>query len=216
MKFPKLTRAPFTLIFLLLGGLFILSACSMPPAAPTLAPTIDPATYVAAAVNTLSVRMTEDALRNPTATPVPTETPVPFTPTSPPPTATATPEATATETPTQQPAVSAEFLYASTFPDNKRERVPNEKFGVAFGFKNTGTVTWQPGYRLKIVNFQGEDTVEKEVELSRNVPPGEKIEFDLWAYGSETLGQHVWYFQLYTANGGPVPGGVASYSYTSK
>jgi len=178
---------------------------------------MDYATVVAQAVNTMSAKMTEQALANPTATPVPptetpqpTETPVPPTPTS------STPEATATSAPTQAPAVSAQALYTATFPDNKKEYIPNEDFSLALGFKNTGSVNWDPGTKIKLVGFKGEVTCQPEQELSKGVEPGAKIEFDLWAFGSETLGEHIWYFQLYNAQGIAIPGGYISFTYTSK
>ncbi len=212
MKLSRTFTGSLVIIVLLAGSL--LASCS--PSAPVAAqPTQDPATIVAAAVSTLrsQMRMTEQAMPTPmptaTATTIPTETPIP---------ATATPSAptlTPTATATTAPAISAKFLSAGAFPENKAERVPNERFSVAIRFLNTGTTGWVPGYRLKLVNFQGEATVQLEAELGQGVDPGKPVEFDLWAYGSETLGTHIWYFQLYTPQGVPVPGGVASYSYKS-
>jgi hypothetical protein len=215
MRIPSIPLKTLVMLFLL--GSAILAGCAAPaPAAPTPAPTIDPATYVAAAVETLSAQMTAEALAHPSATPVPTDTPVPPTPTPALPTETPTPSISATPTATEAPALSAQFNYAATYPEHKYEYVPNEKFGLAMGFLNTGSVTWEPGYRFKLVNYEGEITVQTEVELGKAVPPGEKIEFNMWAFGSETLGKHVWVFQLYTSQGAPVPGGVGVYSYTAK
>lgn len=199
----------------LLGSLLV--GCGMlSPATPAPLPTQDPATYVAAAVKTLGAQMTDEAKRNPSPTPtlaptstptvIPTETPIP---------ATDTPSVPPTATNTTAPALSAQALYAATFPKNSREYVPNEKFGLALGFKNTGTITWPPGFKVVLVGFQGEVTVQKELEMGKAVAPGEKCEFDLWAFGSETLGQHIWYFQLYSPNGAAVPGGAISFYYTS-
>src|SRR5690242_18464907 len=95
----------------------ILAGCAAPT--PAALPTQDPATFVAAAVQTLSAQMTEQALRNPTATTVPTNTPIP-TETPVPPTFTpALPSETPTSTATTAPAISAKFLSAGTFPVNK-------------------------------------------------------------------------------------------------
>lgn len=203
--------------FCLLSVFLSLAGCSTPTPAPTAMPTVDPATYIAAAVETLSAQMTEEALRNPTATPVPpTNTPVPPTNTPEPPAATATPAIPPTATATQAPALSAQFLYAATYPENKRIYVPNEEFGLALGFQNTGTITWSPGTILKIINFKGEITVQQKVEIESVVEPGDKVEFNLWAYGSETLGEHTWVFQIYNREGGAISGGVGYFSYTSK
>jgi hypothetical protein len=190
-----------------------LGGCSTPTAAPL--PTQDPATLVAAAVNTLSAQMTEVALRNPTATTVPTNTPLPTQTPIPPTPTPAQPTLTPTAIATTAPAISAKFLSAGTFPVNKFEYKPNEKFGLAVRYLNTGTTAWQPGYLLKLVNFQGEITVQTELELGQAIDPGKPVEFDLWAFGSETLGRHIWYFQLFTPQGVAVPGGSAVFSYTA-
>ena len=216
MKLSLPLTGKLAVILILVSAL--LAGCgAFTPAQPTVSPlpTTDPATYVAAAVQTLAAQMTEEALRNPTATATPeptatlepTITPIPVTP---------TPAMSPTPVATQAPPLSAQALYAAAYPENKTERVPNEKFSLALGFKNTGSITWEPGYRVKIVNFEGEITVQQEVELGKSVAAGEKVEFNLWAYGSETLGKHVWVFQLYTPNGAAVPGGGIAYTYTSK
>ena len=211
---PYRRAAILILASLLVAGL--LAACAAPTAAPTVAPTVDQATYIAAAVNTLAARMTDEALKNPSPTPQPSATPVPPTNTPLPPTDTPTPTIEPTITVTEAPALSAQFLYAVTYPENKRVYVPNEEFGLALGFQNTGTITWPPGCLIRITGFQGEITVQQDGSLSVGVEPGKKGEFNLWAYGSETLGPHTWYFQIYTPNGVPIPGGVGSFSYVSQ
>lgn len=205
----------------------MLAACAAPTTEPTVlpptaAPTMDPATVVAAAVSTISAQMTEQALLNPTDTPMPTDTPVPPTPTLMPPTPTfdptaATQQAQPTTAPTDQPVggLSARFLYSTTYPENKREYLPNETFSLAMGFENNGSVDWEPGSRLQITGFVGEITVQQDAVLERGVPAGEKAEFNLWAYGSETITTHTWYFQIVTPSGGVIPGGYGSFTYTS-
>ncbi len=86
---------------------------------------------------------------------------------------------------------------------------------MAVRFLNTGTAAWQPGFQLQLVSFEGEVTVQKEAELGQGVEPGKAAEFDLWAFGSELLGRHIWYFQLYTPQGVAVPGGSAMFTYVS-
>lgn len=215
MKISQLPVCRFLSILIILTTL--LAGCT--PATPAPAPTLDPATLVAAAVQTLSAQQTQQALLNPTATYTlqPTATTAP-TNTPEPPTATPTLSFTLTPVPptnTPAPAVSALFQYTTTYPENKREYVPNEKFGLAVGFKNTGTVTWDSNYTLKIVSFVGEITVQQDAMLGKSVKPGEKGEFNLWAYGSETITTHTWVFQMYTSSGGAVPGGSAVFSYKS-
>ena len=211
MRIKLLPLHRLALYMILFSGL--ITSCSPAPAS-TLAPTQDPATLVAAAVKTLSARYTAEAKAHPSATPtIPTPS---LTPTMTPLPATATPEApAAADTPTVQPAMSSQALYTTTTPENKREYIPNEKFTLALGFKNTGTVTWAAGSKVKLVSYKGEVTVNPEVTTDKAVAPGDKVEFDLWAFGSETLGQHTWYFQLYSAQGLPIPGGAIAFSYTS-
>jgi len=215
MKISFFHTGKVALIAVLIGTL--LSGCGvLAPATPTPMPTVDQQQLINFAVQTLSAQMTQDALAHPSATPTPeptftptltpTETPIPPTPTL------ATPP---TSTATLAPPLSGQALYAATIPENKTERVPNEKFTLALGFKNTGTIAWEPGSRLVLVSFQGEITVQTEISLDRRVEPGEKVEFNLWAYGSETLGKHVWIFQLYAPSGGAIPGASIAYTYTS-
>lgn len=211
----KITYSKFVCTAQLLAFVgLILAGCSPAPTAIHL-PTQDPATLVAEAVKTLGAQMTEEAIRNPsptptsTVTPTPTDTPIPPSPTPDIPTFTPT----ATETPA--PLISAKFLTAGTFPENKFKYIPNERFGLAIRFRNTGTYAWDAGYKLKLVSAQGEITVQPEANLGKGIDPGQAAEFDLWAFGSETLGRHTWFFQLYSSAGVPVPGGSAVFSYES-
>lgn len=205
---------------------FAMTGCSVL----TPAPTPDINVMIAAAVQTVEVRMTESARLNPSATPLPTATPLP-SPTPVPPTATATatsatqaasvagtavpgvPAATATQGIVN--GIAGKFLYAATFPENKREYLPNEKFGLALGFQNVGTVTWESGCYIKLVNFTGEVTVQTELKIDKNVGSGDKVEFNLWAFGSEMLGPHTWVFQVYNPAGGAIPGAAGAFSYKS-
>lgn len=223
LKKPSLTGR--IIAFLMLASL--LASCAAPTAMPsavppTAAPTMDPATVVAAAVSTISAQMTEQALLNPTATPLPTNTPVPPTATPLPPTPTLEPAAATQQAqPTALPAdapvggLSAKFLYSATYPGNKREYLPNETFSLAMGFQNNGTASWEPGSMLQITGFVGEVTVQQDAKLEKGVAPGEKAEFNLWAFGSETITTHTWYFQIVQPSGGVIPGGYGSFTYTS-
>lgn len=220
MKALKLARF---LVFLLVFSLVIAGCSPATPVPATPVPTMDPATMVAAAVSTISADMTAEALRNPsptpqpTATTAPTDTPVPPTETPEPVTATpATPEATATSEDGSYGPVSAKALYTTTYPENKRNYIPNEKFGLALGFLNNGTVDWDEDYMIQVTRVDGEKTVQPDAKLGRSVRAGEKAEFNVWGFGSETLGQHTWYFQVYTSGGIPVPGGFISFTYTSE
>jgi hypothetical protein len=159
--------------------------------------------------------MTQTAASLPTATststpePTATEIPVPPTPTA------DLPTVTPSATETSAPAVAAKFLTASTYPENKLAYTSNERFSVSVRFMNTGTVSWEPGSILQLTGSEGEVTVQPQAIVERAIAPGEVIEFDLWAFGSETKGKHTWYFQLSTATGIPIPGGFAAFSYDS-
>ena len=182
-------------------------------AAPTQAPTPDLNILVQLVaqrvVETVQVQLTQDALMNPTATPVltntshPSNTPAPTIPVL---------AATATAKPVGD---KAEFLYAVTFPGNRSVFVPNEEINIAWGLKNVGSITWTQGYRLVYVGGEA-FTSRYEILLGRVVAPGEKAEFDFGAFGSEQLGAHTTYWQLVNEAGGAVPGGYVSFTYTSE
>jgi hypothetical protein len=150
----------------------------------------------------------------PTATPTqaPTATPIP--------TATETLASTASETaspvPTAiPPALSADVLKIWSYA-NTTVYIANHGFTLAIYMKNTGTITWKPGYQLRFTGLTngGDVTVQPVQDLTVEVKPGGKVEFDLWAFGSETLGDHTWYFQLFTADGKKVPGSQCSFTFT--
>lgn len=190
-----------------------LASCTAP--APIPAPTQDQAVIVDAVVKTINAQHTQDAFLIPTNTLFPTETQVHATPSAIPTTESPTKTIQPTETATPRPAYSAKLLYVTSYPENKREYVGNERFGIALGFQNTGTVAWQAGTNVKLVSNSGEVTVQLEVSIDKSVPPGEKVEFDLWAFGSEWYGDHTFVFQLYNDQGLAIPGGYASFTYTS-
>ncbi|NPV56383.1 MAG: hypothetical protein HPY76_06915, partial [Anaerolineae bacterium] len=160
MKSPILFRfaIPCLLIFA--------AACT--PAVPQ-DPTTDPL-LLAFAVQTAHADLTAEALANPSATPTPTDTPVPPPTNTPEPTFTLAPVYTATpagsSTPTQAQGAAVEFVYAATYPENKRVFLPNETFGLALGFQNVGTVPLS-GCLIKLVNFSGEDTVDDQASSDK-------------------------------------------------
>jgi hypothetical protein len=189
----------------------MLSACSaFAPAEPTPDLTI----LNENARQTVVAEITADAQANPTAvfTLPPTYTPYPTY------TVAVTPTETPTPGPTETPKPSgnqAKFLYASTYPESKREYQSNEIFNIAFGFQNIGEVTWDPSYALIFVGGD-QFTGTTVIPLGRNVAPGEKCEFNMGAFGSEDLRVHTAYWSLVTGAGVPVPGGGASFTYTAK
>ncbi|HVP21956.1 MAG TPA: hypothetical protein VMS73_08865 [Anaerolineaceae bacterium] len=151
---------------------------------------------------------TDTATLLPTATLIPTDTPVPPT---------LTPTGSPTPTATRQPDLAAVGLKVWTYPEDKTRYTGNEGFGLAIYYKNTGKLAWKPGYKLKLVKHVGvgEVTVQPEMDLPVSVPSGGKVEFDLWAFGSEHYGQHTWYFQLFTDTGIAIPGSQVSFAFAS-
>ena len=121
---------------------------------------------------TVVAEITAEAQANPTVvfTQPPTYTPYPTYTAVVIPTETPTPGPTATPKPSGN---QAKFLYANTFPENRRVFYPNEIFSIGFGFENIGEVTWDPGYALVYV---GGDrfTSTTAIPLGRNVAPRRK------------------------------------------
>lgn len=197
------------ILFMLLVAL-ILAACTSSPSTPAPTPDLNLLVQLVAqrAVETVQAQMTQEALAHPSPTPAPTDTPLP-SPTLPPPTS-------MVPTATQQPIGDrAEFLYAVTYPENRTVFVPNEAINIAWGLKNVGTVTWSPDYVLRYVGGEA-FTARYEIPLGKVVAPGEKAEFNFGAFGSEELGKHTTYWQLYNPYGAPVPGGYVSFTYISQ
>ena len=202
---------------------FVLASCSGPaslsatPAPTQVVPTLaasptntpfSPATQVPPPTTTATSLPTVTQAPSPTATStslptatlVPSETPVPATP---------------TRVNTQPPPLSAQVLKVWTY-SNQTVFIANQGFSLAIYLKNTGNITWQPGYQLKFTGLTngGDITVQPQQDLTVAVAPGGKIEFDLWAFGSETLGDHTWFFELFTDTGKAVPGSGCSFTFT--
>jgi hypothetical protein len=185
----------------------LLASCG----AANTAPTPD----IAVVVVTIQAQLTQDALNNPSATPLPTATPIPSAtpvPATPTPAVTSTPVATNTP---QIPFLKAKFVYSVTYPGNRTNYVPNEQIHFEAGFQNVGSLTWNQGYALRWVGGE-KFTSRYEVRLGNAVPTGSKAVFDYDAFGSEQLGKHISYWQLYADSGVAVPGGSAYFSYISE
>ena len=211
MNFPARSFISLFLLSIFLG--FFASSCAPQPN--TMPPEINQAEIIDAVVQTLNAQNTQVALLQPSNTPAPTQTPIPPSPTPVPNTPTVTITSEPTNTPTQEVAISASVVYVVSYPENKREYVGNESFGIALGFLNTGTTTWEAGSKVKLVSYNGEPTVQLETTVDKAVAPGERVEFNLWAFGSEWYGDHTFVFQLFTAQGLAIPGGYATFTYTS-
>ena len=205
------SKKSWSAAILILSISIMLSACSgFAPAEPTP----DPVVLQDNARQTVVAEITADAQANPTAvfTQQPTYTPYPTYTAVVIPTETPTPGPTATPKPSGN---QAKFLYANTFPENRRVFYPNEIFNIGFGFENVGEVTWDPAYAL--IHIGGDQfTSTTVIPLGRFVKPGEKADFSLGAFGSEDLRVHTTYWSLVTGAGVPVEGGSAYFSYSAE
>jgi len=203
-------KTKFTLLLFTSLATIFLTSCSLFPLSPE-----KQANATLNAFSTVFAEMTTQAFLYPeiTETPQSTSTNISsLTPTASE-TTTQVPTSTFTPSPTS-PTLKAELLYVTTFPEYKTEFTPNEKFGVAIGFLNTGSVTWGAGSKLLLVGYDGEYvTVQTEAILETPVAPGKKVEFNIWAFGSEDMSYQSNYFQLYSEFGVPIDGGYAVFSY---
>lgn len=168
-------------------------------------------TAIAGAVTAQVVAMTTNAFLYPSSTPTPEPTP----------TQTFTPEPTFTPLPSNTPMptatvplLEAKLLSMGTFPVNRNKFEPNENFSITIMFQNVGTIPWYAGSKLVLTGHEGEHiTVQQESIIDRQVNPGEKYEFMLWAYGSEDMSYQVFYFQIYNDAGVPIKNGHAAFGY---
>ncbi len=185
-----------------------ISANSLPPQA----------TMVAGAVSTIDARLTAQAMADPapTATQVPSAVSTQAAPIIIPllPTLADTVAGTPTATP---PAEAAQVLKVWLYPSSKTEYHGNEGFGIAIYLKNIGSATWVPGFLLRLASHNGpaEVTVQTFEDLTVDVPPQGKVEFDLWGFGSETPGKQIYTYKLFTSDGYAVVGSEATINFTS-
>lgn len=201
--------------FCVMAAALVLAGCAGTPE-----PTIDPNVVYTQAASTVQAQLTETAAAMPTATqtPEPTATPVPPTatpteilPTLPPVGSggEATAVATATVAPTYSagstnPAPGKQTGDAATWgynqPGDNQTFKPNEEFLLSWGFTNTGTTTWKPGYKWVFVSGQSLSGV-KEVVLDREIKPGEKWEANIRAFLPGEEGTYISRWYLYNASG---------------
>ena len=101
------------------------------------------------------------------------------------------------------------------------EYTPNTLFTFDVVFENDGTVNWPPQVEMRNTGSVSTYTGHRPnviVDTSNNpVKPGDRLGFSISAHGSEELGWHTFYFQLYDAvSGVPIPGGYGYFSYLAK
>ncbi len=158
-------------------------------------------------------------------------------PTALPPTATPDPAAAAAVSAAASPAtgesfagVHAKFVnsYAYTVGGDsgsekkfETEYTPNTLFNFDVVFENDGTFNWPPQVEMRNTGSVSTYTGHRPsvtVDTSANpVEPGERQGFSIAAHGSEELGYHTFYFQLFDAVSGiAIPGGYGYFSYLAK
>ncbi len=212
----KISTCIFAKYFLAILLAAALTGCA---AGPFSANSLPPqATMVADAVSTIDARLTALAMADPapTATQVPVVVSTQAAPNTTPllPTLAATSAGTPTATP---PAEAAQVLKVWLYPSTKTEYHGNEGFGIAIYLKNIGSTTWVPGFQLRLASHNGpaEITVQTFEDLTVDVPPQGKVEFDLWGFGSETAGKQVYTYKVFPSDGYAVAGSEATINFTS-
>jgi hypothetical protein len=214
MKYNQAMFRPSILLFGLFCSLF-LTSCANQGKSPVPTQANPTPTLVQSAVTLTNVPL---PTATPSLPPTPSFTPLPSA------TLTMAPSATTVSTQTALPPTptitktkslpfSAQVLRVWSY-QNKKEYVSNEGFLLAVYLKNTGTESWGPGYQLRYTGQTNDGfiTVQPVVDLTVIVPPGGKVEFDMWAFASETLGPDTWFFSLFDEKGKIIPGSQADFS----
>lgn len=101
------------------------------------------------------------------------------------------------------------------------EYTPNTLFNFDVVFENDGTLAWPPQVEMRNTGSVSTYTGHRPnviIDTSNDpVLPGERLGFSMAAHGSEELGYHTFYFQLFDANSGvAIPGGYGYFSYLAK
>lgn len=101
------------------------------------------------------------------------------------------------------------------------EYVPNTLFNFDVVFENDGTIPWPSQIEMRNTGSVSTYTGHRPsvlIDTSADpVMPGERQGFTIAAHGSEELGYHTFFFQLYDAiSGSIIAGGSGSFSYLAK
>ncbi len=101
------------------------------------------------------------------------------------------------------------------------EYTPNVLFNIDVVFENDGDTVWPALIEMRNVSTSGTYTGHSPNVIVDTtyapVVPGGKRAFTIAAHGSEDLGYHTFYFQLYDAvSGSLIAGGSGSFSYLAK
>ncbi len=195
-------------IFLSFLAIFFSAACT---SANDATPTTDVNAIYTMAAKTVVAELTGTAAvvtptQPLTSTPLPQETTATPVPTSTVPTATPTltPSATATATVTPQASPTDEFCdnaawVADVSVQDGTEMAPGQAFEKTWRIKNTGTCTWEAGY--KIAFGYGENMNGQARAINTPVAPNEEIEVTVVFSAPLAAGTYQSYWRMVNAAG---------------
>jgi hypothetical protein len=187
-------------IIILTSLAVLIAGCS---AAPEATPTLDPIAVMTQVAGTVQAQVTQASLLTPSPTiaPPPTSTPFPV-PTLPIP---LVPTGQATLPVTGLPSVSpddATWIADVETPDGTIF-VGGDRFTRKFLIENSGTTTWNTGYRL--IYYDGEpimcDEADKDIYLQQSVDPGNQLTIGIRMTAPGAKGTYRNYFRLINDKG---------------
>lgn len=186
-------KTKYLLVISILMTISILGASCSPRVEPT--PTVDPQAIMTEVVQTISAELTQVAL----LTPSPTVTSEP----------TATPQPLPTQAPTLPsglvptlPAASpdnATWIEDVTVPDDTLF-AKNAKFVKTWKVENSGTTTWNSGYKLIYIDgtYMTENTV---ISIVNNVAPKVQVELSVPMQAPATDGTYTSFWRMMNDKG---------------
>lgn len=178
-------------IFLVVTGMFILTACNM-PSRTTQEPQDDPNLIYTAAAQTVAAQLTQAAsggLSTPTGPTQATDQAAATTAVAQAPTATqqATSVSQATSTPTELPIPCdrASFVEDITYKDGT-EIAPGTTFVKTWKLKNTGSCTWNSSYAVVFVSGDAMGAPASVQLTTGTVAPGQEVEVSVTMKAPDT------------------------------
>jgi len=186
-------------IVVLTASVFILAACGQ---AEEAEPTVDPIVLLTQVAGTVQAELTA-AAPEPTIAPPPTATPLPV-PTQPLPALPTTPSGP----PPANPAVpgqtpdDAKWIADLESPDGTIFE-PGDRFTRVFLIENTGTTTWNTGYRLIYLDGQPImcDEEDMNIYLQQSVEPTNQVTFSLSVTAPDPHGTYTNWFRMINDKG---------------
>lgn len=171
-------RSKWIIMLTLLTAL-VLSACGGGEADATATPTLSVEQAQTLAVQTFQAQLTQTALVNPTATPLPTNTPVTVV-------TIVSPTTSSAVVPTNTTAASSggsssacyglSYVSDVTIPDNTQV-TPGQSFTKTWRVLNSGSCAWETGFKFNIVG--GDAIGGTAVTLNQRVESGRQYEFSV-------------------------------------